>query len=362
MHFKTAWGDYFTGTQTPTHSNEYGTRQTSSSISVYVLNSLFSSITSSSPGGALHSTSTKYFLVKLSSFFSCKTSSNGGAIFFQNSGSGQYVLYGVCGYDCCSTGGSSGQFSYNEVYNVASSKNYINYSSISRCVGEISSPFYMICHHYGTHCYPSVNMSMNKCYGTTGIYCCPHSVSNFVTCSISYSTFTDNIATGYNCIMLWTSGAKYEIKNCNILRNTQGSLGSQGTIFTYGILYIDNSCILENKATYIFLVQSSSNTITLYNCTVDSTSNNGYLTIRNTVTKSFILALDHMSTRICHSEYDSAGYLTPITPHTSSPKKQIHCYTGERYFLQPQLRDVVSLTSILFFNFIHPYAFSDFIY
>jgi hypothetical protein len=362
MHERTAWSDYFTGSPTLLQTNEYGTRQTPSYTNVHVLNCLFRSFTSGSYGGALYCTSVTLLLVDSTSFFSCKTSSSrGGAIYFSN-GNGQSVYHKVCGYDCYSTYTSSssyGQFSYNSLYNAASTKNYINYSSISRCVIDNSKSHHMICHHSGKHLYPSVNMSMNKCYGRSGIYCCPLSVSNSVTCSITYSTFSDNHANGYTCIMLWTTGANYEIKSCNILRNTQGSLDLEGTIYTIGNLMIEDSCILENKATYIFRQGSSSYTITLSNCTVDSTSNSGYLTTRNTVTKSFILALNHMSTRNCNSEYDSVGTLTPDIQSPSSSKKQIRCYTYGILFLQPRLCDIVSLNNILIFNFIHPYVSSD---
>jgi uncharacterized protein YgiB involved in biofilm formation len=83
-----------------------------------------------------------------------------------------------------------------------------------------------------------------------------------------------------------------------------------------------NSCILENNANTIFY-QASSYTITVSNCTVDRTSNNGCLTIQNTATKSFIFALNHMSTQNCHSEYDSAVTPTLFIQSPSSSKKRI---------------------------------------
>jgi hypothetical protein len=292
MHTRAAWSDYFTGNPNIQYSDEYTTQQNPSVTGVYVLKCLFRSMTSTANGGALLCSSTTYLLVELTSFFSCKTNSNcGGAICISGSNS-QYVLYGVCGYDCYSTytsGTSLGQFSYNSLFTEVTSKNYINYSSIARCVTTNSNAHYTICHHSGNNSYPSVNISMNKCYGRSGLYCCPPSDST-VTCLFTYTTFSDNIALGFTCISLCTSDAKYNIKSCNILRNTQSST-SEGTIYTRGNTMIEDSCILENEATCIFYVSSSSYTITISNCTVDSTSNNGYLTIKNTVTQSFILGL-----------------------------------------------------------------------
>jgi hypothetical protein len=308
-------------------------------------------------------TSVTLLLIESTSFFSCKTSNYfAGAIYFSNTNNGQCVLNEICGYDCYSTytgnDGSHGQFTYVD----ASKINFVNYSSVARCVNENSYSWHTLCHQFGKISCLSVNSSTNKCYGRTGIYCYPLIDSNSITCSLTHSSFVDNIATGHCCIMLWRDGAKHEIKSCNIIRNTQDTLGTEGTFLINGNLMIKDSCILENTATNIFFQGSSSYTITLSNCTVDSTSINGYLTIQKTVTKSFIHALNHMSTRNCHSEYDSAGYLTPnIQTPSPSKKQRDNCSCGN-FFLYPRLRDVISLTSILFFNFIHPYASIDFFY
>jgi hypothetical protein len=365
VHFRTAWNDYYSTTN-PTNYNSktYTSRQTPVDTSVYISNCLFNGFTSTSGnGGALFcSTAVTYLLIESSSFFSCNTTSQySGAIYFSNN-NGQSVLHKVCGNDCCSTYGYNPhcQFAMITVNNAATSKNYVNYSSIARCVSEESRPHYVLRLGSGMICCPSVNMSMNKCYGRSAIHCYPFSDSNNFTCSLTYSSFTDNIATGYICFDLTTGGANYEIKSCNILRNSQVS-GSNGIIYISGNLKIEDSCILENNANCIFY-QSSSYTITVSKCTVDSTSNNGYLTTQNTVTKSFILALNHMSTRNCRAEYDEVGMLTPII-HTPSPSnKQKNCCTGDRFFLHLQLRDFFSLISILLFNFIYPYAFSDHLY
>jgi hypothetical protein len=360
QHIKTAWNDYFPQTSlNHLNSETFTSKQSPSGTGVYVSNCLFRSIwLSSGNGGALYcSSSITYFLVESSSFFSCKTTSGyGGAIYFENSG-GQSVLYEVCGYDCCSTHSNPYcQFAYLIVNNAASYINYFNYSSISHCVNEASNSNYILRLCYGKICCPSVNMSMNKCQYYSSITCNTFVDSSLVSCSISFSTFTDNTANGYSCIILWTTGAKYEIKSCNILRNKQGTLGTYGTIYTTGNLMIEGSCILENTANRNFHQGDSSYRITISNCTVDSTSNNGFLTIPNTVTKSFILGLKHISTENCHSEYDSVGYLTPIIQSPSSSKKQIY-YTCKRlYYLFPR-GNFFSLISLFILNLIHPYSF-----
>jgi hypothetical protein len=361
LHYITAWNDYFS-VNGPTNfdSKTYSSKQNPSNSYVYFSNCLFISITSTSGhGGALSCTSATHFLVESSSFISCKTSSGyGGAIYFSNTNNGQSVLYNVCGFDCYSTYSSPYyQFAYLYVKDDATSKNYVNYSSITRCVNEISNSYYTLFLYYGKICCPSVNISMNKCKYYSVIICAPYSDSNSFTCSLSYSTFTDNNAFGYMCIQLWRSGAKHEMKSCNVLRNTQGDLSSIGIFYTLGNVMIEDSCILENNANTIFYVYSD--TITLSNCTVDKTTSSGNLVIQNTVTKSFIHALNHVSTRNCYNEYDSAGTLIPNIQTPSLSKEKRLYYSCGNLFQLPQLREVALLFSILTFNFIHLDTYID---
>jgi hypothetical protein len=345
------WSDFY-GVSEPTPNKQqlYTSRQTRSVSSVYILDCLFNGFTSGSDGGALYcSSSVTYLLVESSSFFSCKTSgSQGGAIYFVNTNNGQSVLHKVCGNDCCSY--TNGQFVRIEVNNDVLSKNYGNYSSVTRCVNERSSSYFTFYLINGKICCPSVNISMNKCYRFSAAYYSPFRDSNSITCSSSYSSYTDNIASDCICIGLYASSGKVEVRCCNILRNKQVTLSSWATFETYGDVMIKDSCILENTANIIFF-----GTITISNCTVDQTTNNGKLTIQNTVTKSFIHAMNHISTRNCIAKYDAVGSLTPFVSTPSPSKKQIH-YTCERLNYQLPQGIIVSLISILVFNFINPYT------
>jgi hypothetical protein len=350
------WSDFFdVAAPTPIKQQLYSSTQTPSASSVYVSNCLFNGCISTSNGGALSCTSVSYLLIESSSFFSCKISDRyGGAIYFVNTNSGQCVLYEVCGYDCCSTSTSrtDGQFARVDVKNVISSKNYINYSSITRCVNQIPESYFTFYLNNGKICCSSANISMNKCQHFSGYRFRPFQDSSSVTCSTLYSSFADNEASVYILIAFYMYGNLFEIKCCNILRNTQGSLSSIGTIEAGGNAIIEDSCILENRATYIFY--STSYTVTLTNCTIDKTTYTGNLNIRNTVTKSFIIALNHMSTRYCYAEYDSVGTLTAI-PYVTHPTKKEICYTIKIFnYNQARISDVFSLTWVFMVTFIHP--------
>jgi hypothetical protein len=347
---RTAWDDYFPGTNptTPLIPKEYGGRQTVSNSYVYILNCLFNKCTSTSDGGALYCTVT-YLLVESSSFISCKTSGYYGALYFSNTNNGECVLHKVCGNDCCSTG-SSPHYNFADLYvkDTASNKNYVNYTSIVRCVTESSNSWCTFYLRNGKICCPSVNMSMNKCAYYSAISCNAYADSSSFTCSLTYSSFVNNYGSGYRCVYFNKGGSKHEMICCNVLRNTQGS-NSNGVIESYGTLVIKDSCILENTANYIYYVYSSYS-ITLSNCTVDKTKCNQNLIIQNTVTKSFILGLDHMSTLNCQAEYDSAGTLTAIPSYTQT--KKIFCNT---YFhCQARISDFFSLAWVLIVTFIHP--------
>jgi hypothetical protein len=340
------WSDFY-GVSEPTPNKQqlYTSRQTRSASSVYVLDCLFNGLTSSGYGGALYcSTSVTYLLVESSSFFSCNTNSSyGGAIYFFNTNNGQSVLYKVCGNDCCSTyssGRSDGQFAYIAASNGTFNKNYANFTSISRCMNEKTNSMYILHLVYGKTCSQSINISMNKCYRFSAIRYTPFCNSS----SSSFSTFADNIAFDAICIGFYAHSAKFELKCCNILRNTQGTLGSWGTFEAYGDVMIKDSCVLENVANRIFF-----GTITLSKCTVDQTTNNGKLTIQSTVTKSFIYALNHILTQNCHGDY-AVGTRIPILPSLNT------CRRFDQVLPQGNF---VSFTSILVFNFINPFASGD---
>jgi hypothetical protein len=351
LRVRTAWDDYFPGTSpSQTFSiTKYTTVQSTSYTYVFVVNCLFIVCTSTNYGGALScSTSVQFLLVESSSFFSCSTSnSNGGAIHFNNGNTGESVFNKVCGNDCCSksTSGSNGQFAYNNLKNSASSKNYVNYSSISRCVNHNSNSYYTLRLFYGKICFPSVNSSMNKCYCYSGTRSSPTSDTSSFTCLYSYCSFTDNNSPGYTCILQDNTAAKTEMKYCNILRNTQGSPNSYGTFYLCGDALIKDSCILMNTATYTFYAYSSY-VITVSNCTLDSTNHQNSLILTNTSTKSFIHALNHISTQNCASEYDSVGTLTVFVP----PTKKVFRYTCNRH---SRISDLFSLTYLFMVTFIH---------
>ena len=136
--------------------------QTPTSNYVYVHDCVFRSCTSSSNGGALYCVSSNNvikLLVSRTSFTSCRTSSTqGGAIYFDSTTSGECILNKICGFDCSSTYSrySSGQFVFIYPKNDVAFKNHVNDSSFTRSSKLGAFPRYALCLYYGNILCPSV--------------------------------------------------------------------------------------------------------------------------------------------------------------------------------------------------------------
>ena len=108
--------------------------------------------------------------------------------------------------------------------------------------------------------------------------------------------------------------------------------------------------------TWRSMIPASSSTIILSNCTVNKTTYNRNLVTQNTVTKSFILALNHISTQNCHSRYDYAGYLIPIiqTPYPlkKPQRRHINDDISSAMIMEFYLRKIWTKLSSSFQNFI----------
>jgi hypothetical protein len=300
----------------------YTSRITPSTSDVYVHDSVFSYCSSTSNGGALYCDSNVLrLLIEQSSFISCRSSSSyGGTIYFSNSGSGEYVLSRICGFNCSSSSnGCYGQF----LYVTSKYRSHINESSIAHSIKETSITYSILRLWYGSILCPSLNLSSNVCYSDV-LHYYPTTSDTF----ISYSSIVNNTADGGSgCINLNNGGYTYIINTCNILNNKQTS-SSSGTIHANNNLLIKDSCILGNNkenANTVFYASSSA-IITISNCTFDNNRYYGNVITSKTVVSSFINALSHISTQRCDSYFDSYGTLTvkPNAP-TECPRCLISC-------------------------------------
>ena len=209
-------------------------------------------------------------LVEETTFTECQSSGSGGAIFFGYDGN--CALAKVCGYKCSTTNSNNCQF--DRVYVTSSALTFVNTVNDSSIAytSNSNNAHYTLCHGYGRIIACSVNVSNNNCSRYSGIYCYPYpslsGSSGDASCLITFSTFANNTCHTYYICLLMDKGSAYkEITRCNVVRNTQQSRDSLGTIYSIGNLDIKYSCILDNSAKYDFYANSY--TITISNCTRD---------------------------------------------------------------------------------------------
>jgi hypothetical protein len=303
---------------------------------VYVHDCLFQSCSSSSSGGAISCSSSVYkLLVYQASFISCTTSNNrGGGVYLESTTYGECIFSRICGFNCSSTyssGSSHGQFAYISIKNDATYKSHVNDSSITHSLGVSTNSWDTLSIRSGNILFPSVNITNNVCDLYTAFRVFPTMGTGSPiseTFCISYSSVVNNTNIRYyGCLVFDRPDSSARVNTCNILDNKQTS-SNYGTIYVYANLLIENSCILgNNENNKVFYEGTSSNKITISNCTLDDDifTNGRYygsVTVIKTIDRTFIHALSHISTRNCDSFFDSYGTLS-VKPNL--PSKVSHC-------------------------------------
>jgi hypothetical protein len=309
-----SWNDFY-GVSCTEYSQRT-TRLSSFSGTAYIVNSFFNGLSSSSLGGSIYyysSSANLLMLVESSTFINSQSGSYGGAIYF--SMSGQFVKSKVCGYGCKSTSNSC-PFSFVRVTDSISNRNDI-YDSAICC--STTSHHHASYHQYGNIIIKQTNFSSNSCNSQGPVTSHPSSNGNYVASSISYSTVANNVVTNRHCFYFGSSYL-YEIDSCNIISNSDQS-SNNGVILVYGSLNLRGSCIINNSATY--LIQNVNGyTITVTNCTIDSTNIcSGSTAIVSTPGTSFINRIKYIETALCYASYDFIVFPTKNYPHGVPPDK-----------------------------------------
>ena len=132
----------------------------------------------------------------------------------------------MCVYHC-GTNSVSSYYYYGQIYCSASNctDKLLQVSGEGCGYGASSwSPFRL---YTGTNTIDSVNVSESNCEYYSGMLVCSNSHT-------SYSTFTNNTATGYICINFFNLGNN-DMSYCNVFYNSQGA-SSYGTTYLYELL------------------------------------------------------------------------------------------------------------------------------
>ena len=342
--FSNAFGKRSNDLEKFSHEDRTGTDQfVPSNKDVHVSNCLFHDCTSDSCGGAVScSTSIERIFIEETTFATCKTTNSyGGGIYFCNTNSGQCVIFRTCSFNCSSIYSddiSFGQYAAIETNNDASSKNVVNESTITGTKNEYIYSSEALNLQNGNIICSLVNITNNECYSYPAFCCCPTKTSAYACCVIYASIVNNGAKSGHGCLEFDNPDATQLISMSNIVNNTQDDEASEAIIFSYANLFINESCIIGNKAGKIFMEDCSSpNEIKITNCTLDSniktnTKYEGSVRFLSSKEYDFINALSHIVTGKCEGLLDIYGLRVEArqVKGAKNVKKGNTCYNKRR--------------------------------
>lgn len=230
-------------------------------------------------------------LVDKASFTSCKSTSDGGSLFFSST-TGECVQSKICSFGSnVNSLDTYGAYSKTIVSTNTGSKNYVEESTISSA-GNINNYGYgTIFFNSGDVIMKSNNISKNNIYNDA-FYYVTNGNSNF---NNSFSTFSNN-----TCTSSWSAdhfGSDKYIYFCNIFHNkgTGGLIGSSSNTILYNCSFINNVM----SGAYLH-----GSPMTCYNCYIDQQSFSSYrLTLINRISSEFRNSLSHISTGLCEADF-----------------------------------------------------------
>ena len=195
------------------------------------------------------------FLIEYSSFYFCSSSDIGGAIFFETTLNGGFILNKICSYYCFTGISKYGQFFYSSLNNL--NLNQINYLSISFCSPnhdiDRRDPFRQ---SGGNQKQFGINSSFNKAFYNNAFV-----VIYSTKFESKFNTFSNNIGKNNHASLLFQSSNGF-LNNSNIINSTSPTYGII-TVWTDGNYQLFN-CIFYFNQNILF-----------------ATANNGILLIKN---------------------------------------------------------------------------------
>ena len=152
--------------------------------------------------------------INYSTFYLCKCTSNGGAIFFQSYTfySNCFILF-VCSNECSCGSVANGEFSMLRINNSINNEIVINYLSITKSGNKINShhPFLL---SYGNQSVLNTNSSLNDCGYYSG-FTIQYSLS-FIG---KFNTISNNKVNNYICLSFYSALNNNLIFFNNIINN-----------------------------------------------------------------------------------------------------------------------------------------------
>ena len=243
-------------------------------------------------------------------------------------------MYSVCSVHCISNSGDDyyGQFDNIQLSSKSDDAlNYVLQSSIIYSENEKEDSIYTMCHWYGNIFIKAVNCSNNACFRISGI-CCYLSDSTSTASSVSsiieYSSFVNNVASDRKCLLF--DYKNHQLKNSNIINNSQPTTTNDGIVNFYGLeLLINESAFLNNEAKYLFYADTGSLVYCDEHCYIDISTKYGSVDIPPSSANKFTNNFDYVHVLyLCYfiksNEVSSLKVCPKRTCHDCEALKFIH--------------------------------------
>jgi len=253
-------------------------------------------------GGVIYaqSSSVKVFISN-SMFYNCMSSRNGGAICFDTCD--QFALKTTCISNCKTGDSYSGHFAYLRVYN----ENSLEFCSITSCSTDTLG-MYPVFLYLGDQKILHLNFSLNN--ARMGSSFRSYNPNTFLS---NYCTFSNNNASESICISFYNSYGSFlvsvPIQYSNIVNNNSPSLG---LILSYDVSVTFKYCIFDQNHDVLFYSQIKS--ISLMDCYV---SHLGILTSFEPISSSINNSFTKIQTN--HIQYFQSYFCYADDPHIELP-------------------------------------------
>lgn len=282
------WSTYFGGAPY-TKKYELKTAFQASSGSFYVASCDFIRQTDYAAVRIGDSSAQDNLLVEDTSFTECSSTGSysfGGSLYFRSSGS--FIHDRVCYSKSVKDSGSDITF-YVYVPDAATTKLYINLTTVANCGTSTSTGSRIFCIERGPEFSSNFNITKNKCRAYSG-YIHNGGSSNI---NNKFLNIRDNSQQTQTIIGMWTNGLT------NIIDNSRTNDG-RGIITGRGNFEFESCCILGNIGTPLFHIEADLKTVGLTNCYADTVSSYSCtLAIQNSVKSPFTVVAPFLSLGEC---------------------------------------------------------------
>jgi len=266
----------------------------------------------SDKGGVIYaqSSSVKVY-VSNSMFYNCMTYRNGGAICFDTCHT--FVMKMTCVSRCRTSGtSSSGHFGYLRVYNPST----FEYCSLSSCSYGTTGSWAMLLYLGDQRMY-FMNFSMNN--AKSGSCFRSYNPNTFIG---AYCTFANNIVSDSVCISLYNTYSQFRvdapIHYSNIVNNNSPQYG---LVMSYDVYLSLKFCIIDSNQGTLFY--SEMKTVEIANCFIShtgvlSTSNSLSTSVNNSFTKHQTNLIQYFDSYYCHAD-ETLPVRTPKISNDQTP-------------------------------------------